>query len=169
MLPGDSLANVLHVDLSRKRHWVESRPELFRESVGGSAVAIRILSEECPGDCDPLGADNPIVFAVGPLTGLFPLASKTVAMFKSPHTANLGESHCGGRSAIAIRTAGYGAVVIKGASDIPVVLSIHGNKVSYRDASSLWGMENSFTVGRIIRESEPGAGVRTIMRIGGAG
>ncbi|MCD6575369.1 hypothetical protein J7K97_06830, partial [Candidatus Aerophobetes bacterium] len=36
------------------------------------------------------------MFAIGPLTGLFPLASKTVAMFKSPHTGNIGESHCGG-------------------------------------------------------------------------
>jgi aldehyde:ferredoxin oxidoreductase len=169
MLPDDSLANVLHIDLSKKRHWVERREELFNECLGGSGAAIRILSEECSKGCDPLGPDNPIVFAVGPLTGLFPLASKTVAMFKSPHTANLGESHCGGRSAIAIRTAGYGAVVIKGASDTPVILSVHGSQVRFRDASSLWGMENSFTVGRIIRESEPGAGIRTIMRIGGAG
>jgi len=65
--------------------------------------------------------------------------------------------------------AGYGAIVIKGASDIPVYLAIHGNQVSFRDASSLWGIRNSFTVGRIIREKEPGAGLRTIMRIGGAG
>ena len=42
------------------------------------------------------------------------VASKTVALFKSPHTGNLGESHAGRRSAIAIRMAGYGAIVIKG-------------------------------------------------------
>jgi aldehyde:ferredoxin oxidoreductase len=89
-------------------------------------------------------------------------------MFKSPHTGNLGESHCGGRSAVAIRMAGYGAVVIKGASDIPVYVSIQGNKVFFRDASSLWGMGNAPT-GRVIRENEPGAGLRTIMRIGKAG
>lgn len=169
MLPHDTLASVLYVDLSRKRYWIESRPELFDKCLGGAGVAIQLLSEECPKGCDALSPDNPIIFAVGPLTGLFPLASKTVAMFKSPHTGNLGESHCGGRSAIAIRTAGYGAIVIRGASDIPLYLSIHGNQVYFRDASSLWGMENSFTVGRIIRENEPGAGVRTIMRIGGAG
>jgi len=169
MLPHDTLANVLYVDLSRKQYYIESRPELFDKYLGGAGVAIQLLSEECPKGCDALGPDNPIIFAVGPLTGLFPLASKTVAMFKSPHTGNLGESHCGGRSAIAIRTAGYGAIVIRGASDNPLYLSIHGNRVYFRDASSLWGMENSFTVGRIIRENEPGAGVRTIMRIGGAG
>jgi aldehyde:ferredoxin oxidoreductase len=90
-------------------------------------------------------------------------------MFKSPHTGILGESHCGGRSAIAIRMAGYGAIVIKGASKIPIYIAIHGDKVYFRDASSIWGIKNNFTVGRIIRETEPGAGIRTIMRIGGAG
>lgn len=136
--------------------------------MGGAGVAIKLLEEECPSDCDPLGPENPIVFAVGPLTALFPLASKTVAMFKSPHTGNLGESHCGGRSAVAIRLAGYGAIVIKGASDIPVYLSIHGSKVTFHDASSIWGLRMDST-GRVIREREKGAGFRTIMRIGRAG
>lgn len=169
MLANDTLANVLYIDLSNKRYWVCQRADLFDKYLGGAGVAIQILDEECPAATAPLGAENPIVFAVGPLTGLFPLASKTVAMFKSPHTGNLGESHCGGRSAVAIRMAGYGAIVVKGKSDIPVYLAIHGDKVDFRDASSIWGIENSFTVGRIIRENEPGTGLRTIMRIGGAG
>jgi aldehyde:ferredoxin oxidoreductase len=169
MLKDDPLSNILHIDLTKKSFHIEKRPDLFESRIGGAGAAIRLLSEECPQGCDPLGPDNPIVFAVGPLTAMFPLGSKTVAMFKSPHTGNLGESHCGGRSAAAIRLAGYGAIVIKGASDLPLYLAIHGNRVFFRDASSLWGMGNSFTVGRIIRENEPGAGIRTIMRIGGAG
>lgn len=169
MLANDTLAKVLYIDLSNKRYWVHHRMDLFDKYLGGAGVAIQLLDEECPAGTDPLSAENLIVFAVGPLTGLFPLASKTVAMFKSPHTGNLGESYCGGRSAVAIRMAGYGAIVVKGKSDIPVYLAIHGDKVNFRDASSIWGIENSFVVGRIIRENEPGAGIRTIMRIGGAG
>lgn len=169
MLANDTLANVLYIDLSNKHYWVQHRADLFDRYLGGAGVAIQLLEEECPAGADPLGAENSIVFAVGPLTGLFPLASKTVAMFKSPHTGNLGESHCGGRSAVAIRLAGYGAIVVKGKSDVPVYLAIHGDKIHFRDASSIWGIENCFTVGRIIRENEPGAGLRTIMRIGGAG
>ncbi|MCK5109123.1 MAG: aldehyde:ferredoxin oxidoreductase, partial [Methanosarcinales archaeon] len=168
MLENDPLRNVLHVDLSNKNFRVEDRRDLFEMYIGGAGVAIQLLHEECPEGCDALAPDNPIIFAVGPLTGLFPLASKTVAMFKSPHTGNLGESHCGGRSAVAIRMAGYGAIVIKGKSDSPIYIAIHGNRVYFRDASSLWGMKGSST-GRIIREHEPGAGLRTIMRIGRAG
>ena len=169
MFKDDLLANVLYIDLSQKKYWVVRREDIFEKYLGGAGVAIQLLKEECPAGSDPLGPENPIIFAVGPLTGLFPLASKTVAMFKSPHTGNLGESHCGGRSAIALRLAGYGAMVIKGASSIPLYLAIHGNRIYFRDASALWGMTNNFTVGRIIQQNEPATGLRTIMRIGGAG
>ena len=169
MQPSDPLKNILYIDLTEKEYWVEEKPELFQNYLGGTGVAIKLLIEECPEGCDPLSKDNPIILAVGPLTGLYPFASKTVALFKSPHTGNLGESHCGGRSATAIRMAGYGAIVIRGSSDTPIYLAIHGDKVYFRDASALWGMQNSFTVGRIIRENEPNAGLRSIMRIGGAG
>ncbi|MGB6681639.1 MAG: aldehyde ferredoxin oxidoreductase N-terminal domain-containing protein, partial [Candidatus Bathyarchaeia archaeon] len=164
-----TLSNVLHIDLSRKRFWTEDRSELFNEMIGGSGVAINLLEEECPKGTDPLAPENPIILAVGPLTGLYPIASKTVAMFKSPLTGNLGESHCGGRSAVAIRFAGYGAIIIKGVSETPVYLSIHGDKVRFRDASVIWNMANSYTVGRILREKESGSGIRSIMRIGRAG
>ena len=169
MNPKDPLRRVLYIDLSRKKYWVEDRRDLFEEYMGGVGVAIKLLEEELPRNADPLGPDNAIVFAVGPLSALYPTASKTVAVFKSPHTGNLGESHAGGRSAIAIRLAGYGAIVIKGASEIPVWVAVHGDRVYFRDARALWGMTSSHTVGRIIREREPGRGFRTIMRIGRAG
>jgi len=159
---------VLNVDLTKKDIKIDERGDLFDEYLGGSGVAIKLLEEECPKGTDPLSASNPIIFAVGPLTALYPSASKTVAMFKSPLTGNLGESHCGGRSAMAIKFAGYGAIVIKGSSDIPVYLAIHGDDVHFRDASSIWGMDAQ-TVGRILREAETGAGVRTIIRVGRAG
>lgn len=169
MLPGDPLANVLFIDLSRRSYRVERREDLFADDIGGAGVGIRLLDENCPTGADPFGPDNPIVLSVGALTGLFPLASKTVAMFKSPHTGDLGESHAGGRSAIAIRSAGLGAIVITGVSPTPVYIAVHGQRAYFRDADIVWGMKSLFTVGRVIRENEPGAGVRSIMRIGRAG
>jgi len=168
MLKNECLIRVLYVDLSERTFSVKERADLFDRYIGGTGVAIQLLHEECPEKGDALGSENPIIFAVGPLTGLYPLASKTVALFKSPLTGNLGESHCGGRSAVAIRMAGYGAIVIKGASEIPIYISINGQGVHFRDASSIWGMQ-SFSSGRILRENESGAGLRTIMRIGAGG
>lgn len=169
MLANDPLARVLYIDLSRRAFSVRHRPELFEAGLGGTGVDIRLLEEECAPGTDPLGPGNPVIFAVGPLVGLYPLASKTVAMFKSPHTGNLGESHAGGRSAVAIRMAGYGAIVIRGASVTPIYLAVEGDHVHFRDASALWGLHNAYTVGSVLRERESGSGVRTIMRIGRAG
>ena len=165
----DTLSRVLYIDVKNKKFKVVDRKDLFDKYIGGSGVAIKLLQEECPVGCDPLSPENPIIFAVGPLVGAFPLASKTVAMFKSPHTGDLGESHAGGRSAVAIRLAGYGAIVIQNASEMPIYIAIHGNKVFFRDATTLWGMGNSLTAARVMREREIGSGYRSIMRIGKAG
>ncbi|MEM3737359.1 MAG: aldehyde ferredoxin oxidoreductase family protein [Candidatus Bathyarchaeia archaeon] len=168
MIEGDPISRVLYIDLTRRRSWVEEQPELFKERLGGTGAAIELLHKECPPSVNPLGPENPIIFAVGQLNGVFPIASKMVAMFKSPLTGNLGESHGGGRSAVALRMAGYGALVIKGRSETPIYLSVHMDEVSFKDASVLWGMGSSAT-GRVIREREPKPGIRTIMRIGQAG
>ncbi len=165
----DPLSRVLYIDLTSKKHWVEDRKDLFEEYIGGTGVAIKLLREEIPRGADPLGPENVIVMATGPFNGVYPMASKTVAMFKSPLTNNLGESHAGGRSSVAVRLAGYGAIVIKGASEIPIWISVHGDKVSFHDARALWGVRSTHTVGRVLREIETGHGFRTIMRIGRAG
>lgn len=168
MLPNDPISRVLYIDLTKKTSQVVDRSDLFEAYIGGAGVAAQLLLEECPPGIDAFDPRNPIILAVGPLVGNLPLASKTVAMFKSPHTGNLGESHAGGRSAVAIRMAGYGAIVIKGASETPLWVSIDGDEVHLRDATTLWGLSNTVT-GRVVRENEGGAGLRTILRIGRAG
>jgi aldehyde:ferredoxin oxidoreductase len=169
MTCNDMLSNVLYIDLTKKSFRKVRRNDLVDKYLGGTGMAIQLLKEECPPGADPLSPENPLILAVGPLTALFPLASKTVAMFKSPLSGNLGESHAGGRSAMSIRFAGYGAIVIKGASKTPVYVSIHEGKVYFRDAVTLWGMKSCFTVGSIVRRLERGSGYRSIMRIGRGG
>jgi aldehyde:ferredoxin oxidoreductase len=169
MLPNDPIVRVRYVDLTRLRSWVEERPDLFGEGLGGAGAGIRLLEEECPAGADALGPENAIVLAVGPLVGHYPLASKTVAMFKSPLTGNLGESHCGGRSAVSIRMAGYGAIVIRGAAQRPVYVAIDGDEVGFHDASALWGVRSSYTIGSVLRVRGSGSGLRSIMRIGRGG
>ncbi|MFQ5762098.1 MAG: aldehyde ferredoxin oxidoreductase N-terminal domain-containing protein, partial [Candidatus Bathyarchaeia archaeon] len=162
-------SRVLYVDLEQRSFRVEDRSDLFSRWLGGVGVAVQLYREVAEKNTDPLGRGNVIVLAIGPLTGLYPLASKTAAVFKSPLTGNYGESHGGGRSAIAIRSAGFGGIVVKGVSDRPVYLAVREGRALFRDAATLWGMRSSYTVGRVLREALPGAGVRSIMRIGQAG
>ena len=169
MIENDTLSKVLYIDLTKKRYFVKDRKDLFEKYLGGTGVATQLLLEECPEGIDAFDADSPIIFAVGPLSGVFPLASKTCAMFKSPHTGDLGESHAGGRSAIAIRMAGYGAIVIKGKSELPIYLSIRKGKVLFKNATTLWGMKDGSVAARVMRQNEEGEGLRAIFRIGQAG
>ena len=169
MIENDTLSRVLYIDLTKKKYFVKNRKDLFEKYLGGTGVATQLLLEECPEGIDAFAKESPIIFAVGPLTGAFPLASKTCAMFKSPHTGDLGESHAGGRSAIAIRMAGYGAIVIKGKSEIPIYLSISNGKVLFKNATTLWGMKDGSIAARVMRQNEKGEGLRAIFRIGQAG
>ncbi len=165
----DRLYKILIVDLSKLSYHIEERREYFQDYLGGIGVGINLLKEFLNPKIDPLHPDNVIVFSIGALTGKFPMASKVVSLFKSPHNGLLGESHCGGRSAIAIWQAGYGSIVIKGKSPIPIYLVIDQDHIHFRDARAIWGISDTATVGRIIREREGGSGLRTIMRIGRAG
>ncbi len=163
------LTKILYIDTSKYKYWVEDRKDLFEEWLGGTGVAVQLMKENMDPKIDAFDEESTIVFAVGPLNSAYPLASKTVAMFKSPLTGNLGESHAGGRTSTSIANAGYGAIVIKGKSKKPIYIVIDNDKVYFRDARVIWGIEDSLIVARIIAENERGRGIRSIMRIGGAG
>lgn len=162
------LRKVLYIDLSRGESWQEERQDLFEEWMGGTGVGIRLLMEECPEGTDPLSPAAPIIFSIGPLNGMFPVATKAVATFKSPLTGELGESYAGGRLHLAMRFAGHEAIVIRGRAEGPSYISISDGQVKIKDATSIWGVEAQ-TTGMILRERETGVGRRSIIRIGPAG
>ncbi|MCK5661292.1 MAG: aldehyde:ferredoxin oxidoreductase, partial [Methanosarcinales archaeon] len=118
---------------------------------------------------DPLSPEAPIIFSIGPLTTIFPCASKAVAMFKSPLTGELGESYAGGRLPMAMRFAGYDSIVIKGQASGPSYITIHGDEIKIKNARSIWDVSSVEVIGKILRNVEPGVGRRSILRIGKAG
>ncbi|MEM4700046.1 MAG: aldehyde ferredoxin oxidoreductase C-terminal domain-containing protein [Candidatus Nezhaarchaeales archaeon] len=158
---------VMRVDLAERACEVLERPELREEWLGGSGAAISLLLEECPQGVDPFSPENPLVLAVGPLNGLFPCASKTVAAFKSPVTNNLGETHAGGRLGLALRMAGLDAIVIKGFSERPCALSIVNDRAHFIDASPLVGA-TALEAERYLR-SMGVPGLQSTLTIGPAG
>jgi len=161
------LRQVLHINLSEKESRIDERPELFDTYLGGAGVASKLLEEECPPKVDPFSPEAPVIFAVGPFTGLLPSMVKTVAMFKSPLTRNLGESHCGGHFATALRFAGLGALVVKGAADVPSVLLVEDTDVRVEAAASLWGL-SPLQVEKSLR-SPSQEGMESVASIGIAG
>lgn len=158
---------VLYIDLSKENIRIEHRQDLC-EYLGGVGVASRLLEENINPQAHPLHESQPLVFAVGCASSIFPVITKTVAMFYSPLTMELGESYAGGRMAMSLLFAGYDAIVLIGQSKKPIYINIKSNDVEFNDARALWGLSTDET-GRFIREREPGKGKRSILRIGPAG
>jgi aldehyde:ferredoxin oxidoreductase len=137
--------------------------------IGGSGLAAALFEAYgLPGE--PWShPDQPLILAIGCLTGYFPLMSKVVAGFKSPYHDQYAESHAGGRLALALRFAGYDALVVRGRAALPQALHVGTRVIETRDANYLWGA-NALTTGRVIRRAFPGSsGHRSILRIGPAG
>jgi aldehyde:ferredoxin oxidoreductase len=111
-----------------------------RKFFGGRGLGVKILFEELKPFIDPLGPENKIVFAVGPVTGA-PFAGNSgwAVMAKSPLTGLWGEAHAQGFFATEMKYAGYDAIIIEGKADNPVYLWIHDDAVELRDAEHLWG------------------------------
>ncbi len=158
---------VLLVDLAAGRGTVEiiDGRDLH---VGGSGLAAALFERH--GQVDKLWNDpqQPIIFAIGPLTGYFPLMSKTVCAFKSPYHDQYAESHAGGRSALCLRFADLDALVVTGRAVRPVCLSIGSRHLEIVDVHYLWGKDVG-TTGKMLRRMFKGSGHRSILRIGLAG
>src|SRR5512145_2970815 len=85
-----------------------------REVLGGSGLAAALYGEFGKPEAPALDPAQPLIFAIGPLTGCFPMMSKTVCGFKSPYNERYAESHAGGRLALSLRFAHIDALVITG-------------------------------------------------------
>ncbi|HDI42450.1 MAG TPA: aldehyde:ferredoxin oxidoreductase [Candidatus Bathyarchaeota archaeon] len=134
---------LLEVDLSRGRTTVRRLEEGFlRRYIGGKGFAARILYDELGAGVDPLGEDNVLLIAVGPVQGLrLSGASRFSAFFKSPLTGIWGESCCGGSFGPELKRTGFDGVIIRGKSDRPVYLLIEDEHVEIRDAGEYWGVD----------------------------
>ena len=132
---------ILRVNLSKKTISVDSLTESdVKKYLGGRGLAIRILFEELKPKIDPLGPENKLVYATGPLSATgFPLNSRWIVAAKSPLTGIYGEAACGGTFAVQLRKAGYDAIIVEGAASSPVYLNIMNANAEIRDASQLWG------------------------------
>ncbi len=145
------MGRILRVDLSSGRLWDEPLDEAYvRAYVGGSGLAARYLYDRVEADTDPLGPENPLIFMTGPLVGTaMPSAGRYSLCALSPLTHLWGEACSGGFFGPELRFAGYDGIVITGASEKPVWLSIRFGRAELHDASALWGLDTYATQDRV--------------------
>lgn len=136
---------ILKVDLTTGALEVEQPAESFyRPYLGANGFIGYYLLKEMPANVDPLGPENLLVFAAGPVTGV-PIAGagRSAVGGKSPLTGGYGESDVGGFFGAEMRRAGFDAVVVRGKAASPVYLWLHDGEAELRPADHLWGMSTA--------------------------
>lgn len=159
---------LLSVDLASGAIRTEEIPDrYFRLFLGGWGLAAKLAWDLIPKGIDPLGPENVVTMAPGLLTGTgIPTASKTAFSFRSPLTTGLSRSMAGAWVGVALRRAGFDALVIRGKSSKPVVLVVTDGTARLEDAQDLWGLDTRAT--RKALQERYGEGIRTAV-IGPAG
>jgi aldehyde:ferredoxin oxidoreductase len=117
---------------------------------GGSGLAALLFEKYGHAEKAWNDPEQPLIFAIGPLTGYFPLMSKTVCSFKSPYHNQYAESHAGGRSALALRFADYDALVLTGKAKRLSVVALGSRQLEMRDVHYMHGLDLQ-TTGQMFR------------------
>jgi aldehyde:ferredoxin oxidoreductase len=131
---------ILHVNLTTGQ--TQTRPltdELAKEYLGGVGLGLHLLTETSVPQIAALDAQNPLVFALGPLTGtLGPTAGSGYAVVsKSPATGNAAQATDHSFFGPELKRAGYDAIVITGKAAKLSTLWIDDDKIQLIPAEQL--------------------------------
>jgi len=118
---GGYFHKILEVDLTSGATSLRPLADDFAlRYIGGRGFGARLVADNLAaqgGRLDPLGPENLLVVAPGPLTGTYlPAAGKCSFVTISPATGIYGDSSMGGSFCVELRQAGTDAVVIRGAA-----------------------------------------------------
>jgi len=146
-VPGGYNGKILRVNLSTKNISVEAIDEVFcRRYIGGAGFITYYLWKELPQGADPLGPENKLIFALGPLTGInLPGSGRNCIGAKSPLTGGIAKAEVGESWGAELKRAGYDAIIVEGKADKPVYLWIQDGEANIREAGHLWGKNTKET------------------------
>jgi len=140
---GGYAGKILRINLTKgEAKTVDLDKSLAHRFLGGRGFNSKLLYDAVGPDTDPLGPENMLMFATGPLVGtMFPTASRFNVSAKSPQTGILGDTNAGGHFASEMKCAGYDQIVLKGRSGSPGYVYVNDGEVEFRDASHLRGKD----------------------------
>ncbi len=143
----------LVVDLSSGAHRWDPIPEqVLRSFIGGIGLGTYLLYKYCPAGADPLGPDNPLIFAASPLVGSrLTTSSKFAVMTKSPLTGFIGDSLSSSFLATELKKSCGDALIIVGQAETPTLLFIEDGVPQFLDAADLMGM-GTFDTEQAVKE-----------------
>jgi len=141
------LGKLLRINLSRASISEEKLDDAFyRKYLGGSGFIAYFLLKELLPRVDPLGFDNKLIFATGPVTGTTMIAGgRNGVGAKSPLTGGIALSQVGEFWGAEFRRSGFDVIIVEGKASKPVYLWISDGKAEIKNAAHLWGKETKET------------------------
>jgi aldehyde:ferredoxin oxidoreductase len=136
--------------------------------LGGRGVGTKLAHDRIPFDADPLGPDNRLVFAAGPLqTSITSFTGRLSCTGLSPLTDGLLSSNAGGFMSRPFVDTGYSAVEIHGASDELMGIHVTDEQVEIEPVPALREADVDETLAHI--EAEHGLDEEHTAVVGPAG
>lgn len=134
---------VLEVDLTKRTSTIYQITDEERKLyIGGKGLGLKLIYDRMPAKIDPLSGENIIAFTPGVLMGTgAPCSGRFSAVTKSPLTGIMDHASCGGPFGMALKTAGWDGLLVKGKSETPVYMVVTSSGVAFKDASHLWGKD----------------------------
>lgn len=139
---------IISIDLGTGQSRIETYDDKFaRLYLGGNGLIAKIIHDRVPINADPLGPENIVVFAVGPLNDTPVWGTNRSHMGTiSPQTGLFADSDYGGEFGIYQKRTGFDAIVISGRASSPVYLLITEDGATIKGASPFWGKTTEQTI-----------------------
>ncbi len=136
--------NLLRVDMKSGKTKAEDLLEAWK-NIGGSGLIAKIMNEEVDPLSDPLGAQNKLIVACGPLAGtMAPQLGRVSVGAKSPLTLGIKEANSGGPAGQFLDKLGYRAIVVEKTPEKgkTFCLKISRDEAALIPADEYWGLKN---------------------------
>ena len=128
---------ILRVNMNTLEGSFENLPEEWK-LIGGRGLVAKIMNKEVPATADPMGPENKLIIAGGPLAGtLAPQLGRISVGGKSPLTLGIKEANAGGPAAQDLDRLGIRAIIVEG---MPPQDKLFGLKIS-KDGVSVIPMD----------------------------
>mgnify|MGYP006273902907 CR=1 FL=1 len=146
------MARILRINANDRTYAFEEAKQEYA-GLGGRALTSKLIRNEVPPTCHPLGADNKLVAAAGLLTGTIAANSGRISVGgKSPLTKGIKESNSGGTFAQKIAKLDILGIVIEDKpkdNTEPAVVFINKDSVQIETMTELAGLGTYDTVSRL--------------------
>lgn len=159
------MSRICRVNVGTGRITYEEVPKTWTR-LGGRALGARILLDEVPATCDPLGPHNKLIFAPGTLVGHMVSSCDRISVCgKSPLTGGVKEANAGGTTAIKLVWLGIHALIVEGQPADPrtrYLLYLSKDDARLEPAEELTGLGVHATAKQLLERFGPKVGLAII-------